>query len=141
MTTSNAASAPSTKPAREQSPDIALFHCAFCGRDNRSVGKMIAGPGVAICGACVGRCSEIVARGGQADNDATPPFGAWERLDDATLLAAMRSTEGTLSAIRSIQRDQVNVLRIRGTSWAVIGDALGISRQSAWERFGGGKNS
>ena len=25
-------------------------------------------------------------------------------------------------------------------SWAAIGNALGLSRQSAWERFGGGKD-
>jgi len=29
----------------------------------------------------------------------------------------------------------VDLLRSRGVSWAVIGAALGISRQSAWERF------
>jgi ATP-dependent Clp protease ATP-binding subunit ClpX len=29
----------------------------------------------------------------------------------------------------------VDLLRERGVSWAVIGDALGISRQAAWERF------
>jgi len=29
----------------------------------------------------------------------------------------------------------VDLLRSRRVSWAVIGTALGISRQSAWERF------
>jgi hypothetical protein len=31
----------------------------------------------------------------------------------------------------------VTDLRQRGLSWAQIGGALGISRQSAWERFSG----
>ena len=29
----------------------------------------------------------------------------------------------------------VHVARERGISWAKVGDALGITRQSAWERF------
>jgi hypothetical protein len=32
-------------------------------------------------------------------------------------------------------RDRVHELRDRGMSWARIGAALGMTRQSAWERF------
>ena len=32
-------------------------------------------------------------------------------------------------------QEQVDVLRKREISWSRIGDALGISRQAAWERF------
>jgi ATP-dependent Clp protease ATP-binding subunit ClpX len=31
----------------------------------------------------------------------------------------------------------VRMLRERGVTWARIGEALGMTRQSAWERFSG----
>jgi hypothetical protein len=33
--------------------------------------------------------------------------------------------------------DYVDVLRGRGISWTRIGEALGVSKQAAWERFSG----
>ena len=33
--------------------------------------------------------------------------------------------------------DYVGVLRGRGISWTRIGEALGVSKQAAWERFSG----
>jgi ATP-dependent Clp protease ATP-binding subunit ClpX len=35
----------------------------------------------------------------------------------------------------SVLQAQVDTLRKREVSWAEIGEALGISRQAAWERF------
>jgi ATP-dependent Clp protease ATP-binding subunit ClpX len=37
---------------------------------------------------------------------------------------------------RTVQR-VVDALREREVSWARIGEALGMTRQSAWERFSG----
>jgi ATP-dependent Clp protease ATP-binding subunit ClpX len=37
--------------------------------------------------------------------------------------------------VRSVRSAQIDALRKRGISWAQIGDALGVSRQAAWERF------
>ena len=36
------------------------LRCSFCGKPERSAGKLIAGPGVYICDACVGLCGEIL---------------------------------------------------------------------------------
>jgi predicted transcriptional regulator len=33
--------------------------------------------------------------------------------------------------------DHAAVLRERGISWTRIGEALGVSKQAAWERFSG----
>jgi hypothetical protein len=33
--------------------------------------------------------------------------------------------------------DHVGILRDRGISWTRIGEALGVSKQAAWERFSG----
>src|SRR5690625_766124 len=34
--------------------------CSFCGKDQESVRKLVAGPGVYICDECIELCSEIV---------------------------------------------------------------------------------
>ena len=36
--------------------------CSFCGKHQRQVNKLIAGPGVYICNECVDLCVEIIAR-------------------------------------------------------------------------------
>ena len=36
--------------------------CSFCGKRQRQVKKLIAGPDVYICTPCVDRCVEIIAR-------------------------------------------------------------------------------
>lgn len=36
--------------------------CSFCGRDKMKVVKLIAGPGVYICGGCVDLCNRVIAK-------------------------------------------------------------------------------
>ena len=47
-------------PAR---PDPALLHCTFCGKDQKRVKKLIAGPGVFICDGCVGLAKVVISDG------------------------------------------------------------------------------
>ena len=35
--------------------------CSFCGKSQKQVKKLIAGPGVYICDECIDLCNEIVA--------------------------------------------------------------------------------
>jgi ATP-dependent Clp protease ATP-binding subunit ClpX len=37
------------------------LYCSFCGKSQREVKKLVAGPAVFICDECIGLCSEIVA--------------------------------------------------------------------------------
>lgn len=46
------------------------------------------------------------------------------------IMSAIQTLEGRL-------RDVVPILRERGNSWTQIGAALGMTKQSAWERFSG----
>src|SRR6476661_8819244 len=41
--------------------------CSFCGKSQRQVKKLIAGPGVYICDECIDLCNEII------DEELTPP--------------------------------------------------------------------
>jgi ATP-dependent Clp protease ATP-binding subunit ClpX len=40
----------------------AVLTCSFCGKHQRQVNKLIAGPGVYICNECVDLCVEIIAK-------------------------------------------------------------------------------
>lgn len=44
--------------------------CSFCGKSQAEVKRIIAGPGVQICDACVGVCSAIIVR---YDTKPVPP--------------------------------------------------------------------
>jgi hypothetical protein len=37
-----------------------LLHCSFCGKNQHEVRKLVAGPAVYICDACVDLCTDIV---------------------------------------------------------------------------------
>ncbi|TWT09447.1 hypothetical protein FQU96_19915 [Reyranella sp. CPCC 100927] len=105
------------------------LYCSFCRKPEKQVAKLIAGPGVYICDACVGLCNDILG------NRPTPGFAGWDSLSDDQLLAALPPSETMVDSTRAVLQTQVEVLRQRGISWAAIGEALGISRQAAWERF------
>ena len=116
--------------------------CSFCMKSNTEVRKLIAGPGVYICDACVDLCVQIIA--GEMDKPAGPespePSRAplWERIDSVEaaldllpkIAAAGAQVEENLTAL-------VRRARELGATWAKIGGALGMTRQSAWERFSG----
>lgn len=103
--------------------------CSFCGKRAGEVGRLLAGPKVHICDACVGVCVKIL--------DAVPAdfTDGWDSMSDARLLDALKPTAATVDGTRAVLQAQVEALRKRGISWDVIGGALGISRQAAWERF------
>ena len=104
------------------------LRCSFCGKGADDVQKLIAGPNVYICDACVGSCNNILA--------ALPvSFAGWNAMSDAQLLEALKPCAGTVEAVRTILQEQVGELRRRQVSWEAIGKALGMSRQAAWERF------
>ncbi|MBP7610744.1 MAG: ATP-dependent Clp protease ATP-binding subunit ClpX [Steroidobacteraceae bacterium] len=50
------------------------LHCSFCGKSQRDVRKLIAGPSVYICDECIELCNDIIAeetRGEEVHRDAT----------------------------------------------------------------------
>jgi len=102
--------------------------CSFCGKSDKEVTRLIGGPGVHICDACVGICNKVL--------DATPvAFAGWQAMTDDQLLGALKVAEATVDATRAVLQAQIEELRRREISWDTIGQALGVSRQAAWERF------
>jgi hypothetical protein len=108
------------------------LRCTFCGKDHTEVAKLIAGPGVYICDACVDLCVGVLAEATTAE---PPSLPEWASLSDNELLQRIPSIAASANNIEAGLRDRVHELRERGVSWARIGAALGMTRQSAWERF------
>jgi ATP-dependent Clp protease ATP-binding subunit ClpX len=47
--------------------------CSFCGKSQRQVKKLIAGPGVYICDECIDLCNEIIDEELSASSGRIPP--------------------------------------------------------------------
>jgi hypothetical protein len=107
----------------------ATMYCSFCGKPQYEVATLVAGPGVFICSECVDLCTKVIV-GKVLD---AKPFK--RDVPTQSLLGQLRAIEDTLQGKGSQLQHTVEQLRSRKVSWAEIGAALGISRQSAWERF------
>jgi len=110
-------------------------HCSFCTKPEAQVAKMVAGPGVYICNECVDLCTEIFAAGRRKDDNPEIPY--WQAMTDDQILAHLPRIASVATQVEDNLRVWVQRLRDRGVSWARIGEALGMARQSAWERFSG----
>ena len=107
------------------------LYCSFCFKSQHEVKKLISGPfAVFICDECVELCNEVIAGRPPKLTKITPQEVPTERL-----LERLQPIEDTIQGKGSQLQSLVDHLRGRDVSWAQIGDALGVSRQSAWERF------
>ena len=57
-----------------------LLKCSFCGKSQKQVKKLIAGPGVYICDECIELCNDIIREevqesGTSAQHDHLPQLG------------------------------------------------------------------
>ena len=50
------------KRAANARKSTAILTCSFCGKHQRQVKKLIAGPDVYICNQCIDLCVEIIAK-------------------------------------------------------------------------------
>jgi hypothetical protein len=108
------------------------LYCSFCFKSQHEVKRLVSGPfNIFICDECVGLCNEIIAGG----KPKSTKIGSVEELPTERLLRHLEPIEDTLQGKSNQLQQVVDILRSREVSWAQIGAALGISRQSAWERF------
>jgi ATP-dependent Clp protease ATP-binding subunit ClpX len=108
------------------------LYCSFCIKSQHEVKMLIAGPAaIFICDECVALCNECLA--GRFPDPSK--FPSDKELPTERLLERLRAVEDTLQGKGNQLQTLVELLRSREVSWAQIGAALGISRQSAWERF------
>jgi ClpX C4-type zinc finger len=109
-----------------------VANCSFCAKSDDQVATLVAGPAVYICNECISLCVMLI----EQKKEKHPPLLPWQvatSLDELlptlpTVAAASRQAEAHL-------HEWVGRCRSLGATWASIGDALGVTRQSAWERF------
>jgi ATP-dependent protease Clp ATPase subunit len=123
--------------------------CSFCNKSQSEVAKLVAGPGVYICNECIDLCNQIISQELDRNGDRLTQrsrstkskdpttIKAWEGLSDEDLLGEMVRAHSAHQNVDRAVAHHVAALRARGVSWARIGEALGMARQSAWERFSG----
>ena len=122
-------------PTREK--DV-IACCSFCLKPNTEVKALVAGPAVFVCDGCVDLCCQIIRE--LPEGRAEPRLLPWELT--ASLDAALANLPNVARAQAQVEESLlgwVRRARTLGANWAQSGDALGITRQSAWERFAAGE--
>ena len=104
--------------------------CSFCARSASSSCRLVAGPGVAICQDCATSSLQLFSSTHNATAEAP-----WTRMTDEELLAHLPEISAVATQVEERLCAWVGTARHRRISWARIGAALGMTRQSAWERF------
>jgi hypothetical protein len=113
---------------------IVLF-CSFCLKSDAEVTTLIAGPGVCICGECVALCQQVMQT---KEEDSVRQLAPWEQIDDVdVVLANLPRVARAGAQVEVTLTEWVRRGRELGATWTRIGDALGMTRQSAWKRFSG----
>lgn len=111
------------------------LRCSFCGKAHTEVDKLVAGPGVYICNECIALADSVLEEYGVQPSQARLPM--WESLSDEQMLEHIPRVAAVADQVEEGLRTWVRELRRRGVTWTRIGAALGMTRQSAWERFSG----
>jgi len=124
---------PSPSTTTQADPPV-IASCSFCGKPNTQVAALVAGPGVYICDECVGLCQQVIA-----DRPASVPrLMPWEQATDlAAVLENLPRIARAAGLVEETLTGWVRRARELGGTWARIGEALGMTRQSAWARFSG----
>ncbi len=111
-----------------------IASCSFCLKPDDQVAKLVAGPGVYICNECVDLCRQIIT----SPPSLPPGLTSWEEdVDLDGVLASLPRMAAAGAQVESNLSRWVLKARELGATWAAIGLALGMTRQSAWERFSG----
>ena len=85
-----------------------LLKCSFCGKSQKQVKKLIAGPGVYICDECIDLCNEIIeeelAEGTEVSFDELPkPREIFEFLDQYVIGQEQRQEDALRRGLQPLQ--------------------------------------
>lgn len=106
--------------------------CSFCGKPGGPDVKLAGGLGAMICDDCVEHFHENNQHPERIVEMSRPP---WESMSLAELLSTLTLIMKAAEQNTSFAQEWVDMLREKRASWAEIGKALGVSRQSAWEKY------
>lgn len=114
--------------------ETSLLTCSFCGKTQKQVAKLIAGPGVYICDECVVLCSSIIEDTG-ADADAAAAGHSVAEGPLEAVLPMFRSMARTVSMMEGRVAEWAQVLARRGVSLTTIAEHAGVDERVAADRF------
>jgi hypothetical protein len=116
---------------------VPLACCSFCQKPNTAVDALVSGPGVYICSECVGLCCSVLEAHHSGAEARRLPGNDSLTVDE--ILGVLPSVAAAGVQAELNLTEWVRKARSHGVTWARIGEALGMTRQSAWERFSGGE--
>lgn len=105
--------------------------CSYCLRSRAEAGPMVCSPLAAICRPCA---EDAIRLHASNETSGALPAPASD-LDGAALLRGIGEVAAAGDQVEEHLAAWVQAARGQRLSWAAIGDALGMTRQSAWERF------
>ncbi|HEY2692878.1 MAG TPA: ClpX C4-type zinc finger protein [Streptosporangiaceae bacterium] len=115
--------------------EAVIASCSFCGKPNTQVERIVAGPGVYICNECVALSQQVMDA---TTTRSVPQVAPWRQIDDVdAVLENLPRIARTGALVEATLTGWVRRARELGATWARIGEALGMTRQSAWARFSG----
>jgi hypothetical protein len=119
-------------PATAERPAVAA--CSFCLKPSTEVARLVAGPAVYICAECVALCAQLI----EVRSPSVPQIAPAEHVHNLDeVLASLPRMAAVRAQVEQTLTEWVRRARALGATWARIGEALGMTRQSAWERFSG----
>ena len=112
-----------------------LRSCSFCFEPAADDRRVIAGPGVMICEECVAKSVCVLGSDAATETPTAFPAKISDRWSDQRLLDHLPEVARVHRQVDDALHEWVGRARDRGISWDRIGSTLGVTRQSAWERF------
>ena len=110
--------------------------CSHCLLPWSTVGPLLHSPLATICRDCAERAlARFDADGVSGADDPRRLEPQWQNVDDDALLRRIADIAGARDGVEENLAQWVGRARERGITWARIGVTLGMTRQSAWERF------
>lgn len=127
--------------ASEMNIDPAAKTCSFCGVQGTADMLFAGGLGAMMCNDCVTFFHDKFSsdEGRRSISLGARPQLPWDEMSDTEILAKLPMIAATATQVGSFLGDWVHLAHERGLSWTEIGQALGVSRQAAWERFARGR--
>lgn len=106
--------------------------CSFCGTQGTKTTRFAGGLGAMMCMDCLEYYYETFLSPEKTKSITRPP---WNEMTDTEMLGKLPLIVESVNQGDKFLRSWIDLLRERKLSWAQIGQAVGVSRQAAWERF------
>lgn len=110
----------------KQANNYGTLLCSFCGKSQKEVKKLIAGPGVYICDECIELCNDIIAEEREREETAKPslkvpkPLDIKNFLDDyvigqntakKSLSVAVHNHYKRINSLKNRKKDEVEIAK------------------------------